>query len=257
MSRSEPVRRALRRQLRNVLSHGQTPTRKAVMRALTHQVTVQARKQVYPTFRRGPPNGVKAYWQPQRDSNPCLHLESAFGPFSRVGWNRCSPVQWGWRPTATHRIGPSWRELSSNFSSKTFKVETRWRHRPGLALKSRPFGQSPGNEEPRGQRDSETLDGQLDSNRFDRLHDPTALGPDGVEKCRALSQGGTRHRAGPDERSGVVVVLLTTGGQLGNDDVVRLETDRGAGVCRLSLTGTQRSSHPLGRSATARPTPWP
>ena len=65
--------------------------------------------------------------QPQRDSNPCLHLESAFGPFSRVGSNRCSPVQWGWRPTATDRIGPSWRELSSNFSSKTVKVETRWR----------------------------------------------------------------------------------------------------------------------------------
>ncbi len=26
--------------------------------------------------------------QPQRDSNPCRHLESAFVPFSRVGWNR-------------------------------------------------------------------------------------------------------------------------------------------------------------------------
>ena len=42
---------ALRLQLRRVLTHGQTPTRKAVMRALTHRVTVEDRKQVYPTFR--------------------------------------------------------------------------------------------------------------------------------------------------------------------------------------------------------------
>jgi hypothetical protein len=37
--------------LRHVLTNGQTRTRKAVMRALTHRVTVEDRKQFYATFR--------------------------------------------------------------------------------------------------------------------------------------------------------------------------------------------------------------
>jgi len=64
----------------------------------------------------------------------------------------------------------------------------------------------------------------------ERLDDPAAVGLDGVEECRALSQDGTRHGAGSDERPGVVVIFLTTGEQLGNDDVVNLETDGGARI---------------------------
>ena len=52
MGHPDPVQLdALRLELRHVLTQGQTPTRQAVMRALTHRVTIEDRKQVYPTFR--------------------------------------------------------------------------------------------------------------------------------------------------------------------------------------------------------------
>ena len=41
----------LRHRLRHVLEHGKTATRKAAIRALTHQIRVKDRRQVYPTFR--------------------------------------------------------------------------------------------------------------------------------------------------------------------------------------------------------------
>ena len=64
-----------------------------------------------------------SFWQPQRGSNPCLHLERAIGPSAGVRLNRISPGQ-GLADVAgvrSFRLDPL--QFSSKTSSKTARPD--------------------------------------------------------------------------------------------------------------------------------------